>query len=348
MSLAPAQQETAVNNIVNNASNGISSVRDSAVNAAENTRTAVESIRDSVSNTMGDFSSKVAVDANASKEFLTSNTIISRIGFVLLVLILFLFALKISMVILAYFLSPATSPYVVYGMLNGAQSQIISQNPKNANSITILRSNNQVSGIECTWSVWLYINPGASSAKNSTFQNVFVKGDGYFDQTTGLSSVDNGPGMYIYETTGTNGLTGVYNLITFFNIIGGTDVMYNGVMVPPTYIDVSGIPLQKWFHVAVRLQNTILDVYVNGTLSKRTVLPDVPKQNYADVYVCGNGGFPGALSNLRYYPYAMNVFEINAVSWYGPNMTASTLENSIMKVQNGYTYISNLWYNRNL
>jgi hypothetical protein len=124
--------------------------------------------------------------------------------------------------------------------------------------------------------------------------------------------------------------------------------MYNGVMVPPTYIDVSGIPLQKWFHVAVRLQNTILDVYVNGTLSKRTVLPDVPKQNYADVYVCGNGGFPGALSNLRYYPYAMNVFEINAVSWYGPNMTASTLENSIMKVQNGYTYISNLWYNKHL
>jgi hypothetical protein len=256
------------------------------------------------------------------------------------------------MSILGYFLSPSTTPYVVYGMLNGSQSQVISQNPNNSQSVTILRSNNQPSGVECTWSVWLYVNPGSSPALDSSFQNVFVKGDGYFDPNTGLSSVDNGPGMYIYESSapGLNGssqLTGVYNLVAFFDIIGGKDVSYNQFTVPPTFIDVSGIPLQKWFHVALRLQNTVLDIYINGTLSKRAVLPDVPKQNYADVYVCGNGGFPGALSNLRYYPYALNVFEIGAIAWYGPNTTASSLT-ATLNANNGYTYLSNIWYNRHL
>ena len=345
------QLSDGISSITDSAKEGLSTLTEAASNAAESAKTSVEGFRDSVSETMGDFSSNVAVDANASKEFLTSNTIISRIGFILLVLILFLFALRICMSILAYFMSPPTAPYVIHGMLNGSQSQVISQSPNSSNSVTILRSNNQPSGIECTWSVWLYINPGTSpSNSKAPFQNIFVKGDGYFDSESGLSSVDNGPGMYLYETTektedGKEKATGVYNLISFFNIIGGDDVSYNQYTVPSSFVDVSGIPLQKWFHVALRLQNTILDMYINGTLSKRTVLPEVPKQNYADVYVCGNGGFPGALSNLRYYPYAMNVFEINAVSWYGPN-TKLSAATSTLNANNGYTYLSNLWYNR--
>lgn len=340
----------AITETASNIAESASNITESASNALESTKTTIDSIRDSVNDTIGDFSSKVAVDQNASTEFLTSNTIISRIGFVLLVLILFLFCLRICMSILGYFLSPPTSPYIIYGMLNGSQSQVVSQNPKSSNSVSILRSNNQPSGIECTWSVWLYVDPGNSPVMDSSFKNVFVKGDGFFDPDSGLSSVDNGPGMYIYESSESeeNGqLSGVYNLIAFFNVVGGTDVSYNQFKVPSSFIDISGIPLQKWFHVALRLQNTILDIYINGNLSKRTVLSDVPKQNYADVYVCGNGGFPGALSNLRYYPYALNVFQINAISWYGPNTSATALT-STLNANNGYTYLSNLWYNLHL
>ena len=346
-----APQENIADTAINRAKEGINAVANNASNLAENAKTTVEGIRDSVTNTIGDYSSKVEVDVNASKEFLTSNTIISRIGFVLLVLIIFLFALRFCITILGYFFSPTKSPYVVYGMLSGTQSTVITQSPNSSNSVTILRSDNQPSGIECTWSVWLYVNPGNSPSTDSSFQNVFVKGDGFFDPNTGLSSVDNGPGMYIYQTSSTSGdsekLSGVYNLISFFNIVSATDVSYGKFTVPSSYVDVSGIPLQKWFHVALRLQNTVLDLYVNGTLSKRTVLPEVPKQNYADIYVCGNGGFPGALSNLRYYPYALNVFEINSISWYGPNTKTSSLSSTIT-ANNGYTYLSSLWYNNNL
>ena len=42
-------------------------------------------------------------------------------------------------------------------MINGNENITISQDPQKSNSVTILRSNNEDSGMEFTWSVWLYI-----------------------------------------------------------------------------------------------------------------------------------------------------------------------------------------------
>lgn len=334
----PIQEKSLMERASNLATQGSETVRATASSAAQETNNLVDGIRQQVSNAMGDFSSQVAVDANASKDFLTSNTIISRIGFILLVLIVFFFALRVCMSIMGYFLSPSTAPYLVYGMLNGNQSQVISQNPGNTNAVPILRSNNQPSGIECSWSLWLYIDPGNGNTSNptTTFQNVFVKGDGIFDPNTGISSVDNAPGLYL-DSSG-----GVYNLDVFYDVSSLTPTTTTEPLMA-----VSAVPLQKWFHVCLRLQNTVLDLYINGTLAKRVVLPDVPKQNYADVYLCGGNGFPGSLSNLRYYPYALNVFQINAISWYGPNTSTSSLS-STLKANNGYTYMSNIWYDAHL
>jgi hypothetical protein len=109
-------------------------------------------------------------------------------------------------------------------------------------------------------------------------------------------------------------------------------------------IDIDNIPIRKWVHVAIRMQNLVLDVYVNGVVSSRLILNNVPKQNYNDVYICQSGGFAGKLSNLRYLSYAMNVFEINNVVLGGPNLkvTDSTSKSS------GYTYLSTSWYTSKL
>ena len=88
-----------------------------------------------------------------------------------------------------------------------------------------------------------------------------------------------------------------------------------------TSVVIDNMPIKKWVHLAIRLQNQILDVYVNGVLSKRVILNNVPKQNYSDVYVGQNGGFSGKLSSLRYYSSALNVFEINSIVRKGPNLT---------------------------
>ena len=107
-------------------------------------------------------------------------------------------------------------------------------------------------------------------------------------------------------------------------------------------MDVTNIPMnKKWVHVAIRLENTILDVYINGTISARMAVSSVPKQNYGDIYVCQNGGFSGFLSNLRYYSRAISAYEINQEVVAGPNTVASNLAN----MSNGSPYyISSSWY----
>jgi hypothetical protein len=110
---------------------------------------------------------------------------------------------------------------------------------------------------------------------------------------------------------------------------------------PLNQITVTGVPLKKWFHLAIRLQNTVMDIYVNGVISARLQVQDVPKQNYDDVFVGYNGGFQGSLSNLAYYPRALGVFDINNIILQGPNMTQSAQVKSNL---GNYSYLSNQWY----
>ena len=58
------------------------------------------------------------------------------------------------------------------------------------------------------------------------------------------------------------------------------------------------------------MQNTILDVYVNGIITERKVLNETPKQNYYNMQVAQNGGFSGKLSNLRYHERALNILKL--------------------------------------
>lgn len=112
-------------------------------------------------------------------------------------------------------------------------------------------------------------------------------------------------------------------------------------------MDISGIPVGKWFHVALRMENKIMDVYVNGMISGRFIFENVPKQNYYGVYACQNNGFSGMLSNLRYFDYALNVSEINNIILSGPNLTSSKLANKNNSTNYSF-YLSNLWYNNKL
>ena len=85
-------------------------------------------------------------------------------------------------------------------------------------------------------------------------------------------------------------------------------------------IVVNDIPLNKWINVMIRVENTTMDVYVNGTIVKRHQLSGVPKQNYGNVYVSMNGGFNGYTSNLHYWDYALGLAHIQYIISSGPNM----------------------------
>jgi hypothetical protein len=118
----------------------------------------------------------------------------------------------------------------------------------------------------------------------------------------------------------------------------------------PATIDINNIPLKKWFHLLIRLQNNSIDTYINGVISAHTILENVPKQTYYDVLICANGGFSGSLSNLRYYASALNIFSINAIVSAGPNLNPSTSKsvgasNASNSAKYKASYLSSLWYN---
>jgi hypothetical protein len=279
-----------------------------------------------ISDTLNQFGSESEVGTSAASGFLDSNSIIAKFVFLIFVLIAFMFLANLGISLIGYFTEPSRDPYLVKGTVPGNANITIHQDPENADSVPIFRSNNRSKGLEFTWSVWLFIDDIKTSlpAGSSEFSNIFSKGNNTFG-TNGVATVNNGPGVYISNKTNT------------------IRVYMDSVNNNNQYIEITNIPLRKWFHFAVRVKNTVMDVYMNGVMSGRHVFSEVPKQNYENVLVGYNGGFSGTLSNLVYYARAVNVFELNNIIMYGPNLTQSSrvADNS----RTGYySYLSNLWY----
>jgi hypothetical protein len=310
----------------------------SASSAMQNMGDSITEIKDSVQSTLGEFSNKSAMDA--STEFLDSNSLLAKLSFIIIVLIAFMFILKFMMSLVGYFASPSSNPYIISGSLTGANTATITQEPGKDTTIEILRSNDRTKGIEYTWSTWIYLND--PPAADSKYKNVFVKGTNTFD-SSGIT-VSNGPGMYVIANTDANNAS-KYNMFIVIDHIGDEEIASGRYDQGRDSVLVENIPIKKWVHVAIRLSNMILDIYVNGTIAKRHNMDKIPKQNSGDIIVSGNAGFPGSLSNLRYYSYALNVFEINNIVMGGPTLTPSKLSSESSSATGNYSYLSSQWYN---
>lgn len=282
--------------------------------------------KNTLTNKFNQFSSETAVGVGATTGFLYSNTIIAKFAFIILVLIVFLFLMNLGISLISYFTRPSSSPYIINGMIDGTDDMIISQDPKNAESKPIYKSNNESEGLEFTWSSWIYIND--LNKDTTKYQHIFSKGDGGFDPVTNIASVNNAPGMYISPMTNK------------LHIIMDTVRSEKDSIINPNTIEIDNIPLKKWVHIAIRAMNTKIDVYVNGIIASRLEMLDVPKQNYGNIYIAQNGGFIGKLSALRYYNRALNIFEINHIVSSGPNLSVANNKG----VDKEFKYLSNYWY----
>jgi hypothetical protein len=302
---------------------------------------AAESIKDATASATSGFASTESVGASAS-EFLNSNSLLAKFAFVVLALIVFLFLLNLGISLVSYFTRPSKSPYLIWGMKSGTDYTVITQDPGSKNGITY-RSNNQPSGAEFTWSAWLKFDN--IPVGDNKYRVIFVKGTDTYGSSDGIATVNNGPGLYFTASTDTvsRGSTANPNVESLHGTLHYVmDVVspINNAQVSTQYADIPNIPLNKWVHVAIRLQNKVLDCYVNGVITTRVSFGDyIPKQNYDNVVYAGNGGFPGAISNLRYYDRALSVFELNSLVYYGPNLNAANSSTN-------YTgYLGRPWYN---
>ena len=324
-----------VSNISNNIGNSVRNVTDTVYEGANNIGNTIGNIKNNLSGSadnmkssfsevVNDFSAKGPIEA--SREFLDSNSIIAKFVFLILILIGFMFLINLGIYLIGYFTKINQNPYIVSGLISGNSPLVITQDPSSSSSVTIYRSNNRQNGIECTWSIWLLIANIKQNSVSSEYSHIFNKGDVNWDIDTGISTINNGPGLYLNNTNNT------------LRVV--MDTMDNPAA---NSIDISNVPLQKWFHLAIRLQNNIIDTYINGTINTRTQFTNVPKQNYNNINICQNGGFMGNLSDLRYFASDLSVFEINNIVIAGPNMNSSKLTNNINSLGVPY-YLSNIWY----
>lgn len=247
---------------------------------------------------------------SGSTDFLESNSLVAKVVFILLILILFIFLLRSMIVVLHSLFGPDKNPILIDGIINGKKSLVISQDPRLESSKPLLRSDNQDGGIEFTYSTWLLIeDDNFHSFRPGQKKHIFHKGSHGINSTDdsmrGMAYPNNSPGVYLHETE--NKLIIVMN--TFEKI-------KEEVVVPD-------IPIHKWINLIIRLENRNLDVYINGTIVARHELSSVPRQNTEKLYVNQGGGFSGLISALRYYNRAITTTEIQDIMSSGPNMSSN-------------------------
>jgi len=285
-----------------------------------------------IQESVNEFSKSTSSNAEDSG-FFTANGLIAKFGFLILVIIIFLILLNLGIQFIYYLTSlPTKIVYVIKGMVEGNISRSVLHN-----KYPLYRSNNEQTGIEFTWSVWLKLDGFASTTSTTTYSPIFIKGTPKY-KSSGESSVSNGPGVYFLTKPATTGGANQNSIHILMDTVATSNSN------PPQHIDIENIPISKWFNLCIRCENKYLDIYVNGVAKSRLVLNNVPLQNYDNVQVCGNGGFVGKLSNLIYYSRALNIVDINGIISSGPDTSPYTDNGNISEAVIISDYLSTGWY----
>ena len=154
------------------------------------------------------------------------------------------------------------------------------------------RSLNKMGGVEFSIGFWMYIND--FSFKYGQWKSVMFKGNSN-------SWPSRAPGIWLHPRENTMR----FYMNTFDSIAGN-------------FIDVENLPLSKWFHVVLTVNQLTMDVYINGAVRKSFKFTSMPKQNYGDMYIQAFRGFDGYLCRAVYYNYAIPYSEVQNLIEMGP------------------------------
>lgn len=264
--------------------------------------------------------------SSSTSSFLNNNTFISKICFVILIIICFIILFNIGYAILAMIFAPNKSPYVIKGLVSGRELRVIKQ--QGVDSIPIYRSDDQNQGIEFTWSSWIYINGNDLMGQLEQRKKlIFVKGN--YDPAENSENSINCPGVYLAKQDKNLQLE---IIIDYF--------IHNSTKYNET-INVPDIPISKWISLIIRCtKQDLIDIIINGSLVSRNKLQNVVRQNYGDVIIGKGGGFDGYISCLRYFNYSIGTFEIDQIVEAGPNLVPEKESNLSSGVP---YYLSTKW-----
>ena len=233
------------------------------------------------------------------------------------------------------------NPIVLNGMRSTLTKKMYRVNPNLKDPKPILRSINENKGMEFTWSSWIWIN--STDYDDNKPRIFFSKGQPYpnYDPGQNIQTqfVMNSPGLYLYDKEQNTGMTNSISVVmSFFD-----DVMRNSDDDSPFYdiISINNMPMQKWINVIIRVQGKTVDIYINGTLTKRKIYDRVIKQNYGDILVGSQKfGADAYISSLRYFSYAIGNNTIQDILYKGPNLKMDGTE----MMETKPPYLAMKWY----
>jgi len=291
-----------------------------------------------------------------TNEFAESNTAITKFVFIVILLLLFVLFFQLGAWLIQYFLGASKNPILLDGMVPANKTKKISVNPNEKGSIPIYRSINEDQGIEFTWNVWFFVD--SLNPSGPTYSRIFSKGSENRNLTLAIppdctddsckNIFNSSPGLFITrnkktDTVFPNTVSPIrddnnVNLILLLNTFkpSSTNTEY------AESITIENMPVQKWVCATIRVQQTTVDIYINGMMTQRKILNNVPRQNYYDVVVGDvTNGFLGSISSLRYYNHALGYDDIQNLYGKGPNLKSLDMDGLS---KNGRDYISMNWY----
>jgi hypothetical protein len=258
--------------------------------------------------------------------------------------------------LIQYFLGANRNPILLDGMVSATKQKKISVNPNEPESVPIYRSVNEDQGIEFTWNVWFFVDQ--LNPKNPTYSRIFSKGsvNDHLELKLPTSCTDDScknifnssPGLFITQNKQKDSIfpnstapvkdENNVNLMLLINTYQPSST--NNQFAES--ITVENMPVQKWVCATIRVQQTTVDIYINGMMTQRKILNNLPRQNYYDVIV-GDvaSGFTGSISSLRYFNHALGYDEIQSLYGKGPNLKSLDADGLL---NNGVDYISMNWY----
>ena len=268
-----------------------------------------------------------------TQEFFSANTAISHFVTFMLCLLLFIVILQVGSRYIMYIFGPQYNPYIINGMVDSRIQTIVAANPNINDSVPIYRSIDQAQGVEFSWNVWFFVKDSNEVIKSKTPALIFSKGKAISPSEPFLGV---SPGVYLNAPTDTT--HNAQNLTISINTFKDTNQSISAYET----ITIQDIPMRKWVCLTIRAQGTYIDVYINGVLTTRKILKNIPQQNYGDTYIGDPGGFSGNISSLRYYSKAISYEEIQSLFASGPSLVM--LDNAAMPTASDYLSM-NWFYN---
>jgi len=281
----------------------------------------------------------------SSGSFIFGNGLIPQILLALIAgIVVFLIFFSIEALVKTYYKYSMSKTVIVANTIMSSQSIVVRQDPSDPNAKMLLHSDNEFTGVEFTYSFFLFVDPATFDTSNG-LKHVFYKG-----YSTPFPLL--GPAVFVRSDENT------------------LRIFMNSYKSWYSYVDIQNVPVQKWFYVAIVFRANTLEVYINGNLKGRIPMEKTyPYQNYQNLIIFGKSTFnsnttlgnklvnlqgveedfkvtgtmAGQLSRFYHYRYALSFAEIQANANMGPS---STIDMPTTQSANSYLQNSlvDSWY----